>query len=100
MYSLYHITQTCLGEAIHFHISVFFVQSRKCLSLVEALLKLADSGHYAHVQELFKAPVAKCPDVLVLALLQSSVSLLSFVIWFYSLLLDIATVGHYLDTWT
>lgn len=44
----------------------------KCLNLVEALLRLADGSHYAHVQELFKAPVAKCPDVLVLALLQSS----------------------------
>ncbi|GFS04482.1 CCR4-NOT transcription complex subunit 1, partial [Elysia marginata] len=44
----------------------------KCLSLVEALLRLADSGPYSLVQELFKAPVAKCPDVLVLALLQSS----------------------------
>ncbi|CAG5118083.1 unnamed protein product, partial [Candidula unifasciata] len=42
----------------------------KCLSLVETLLRLSDSGHHAPILELFKAPIAKCPDILVLALLQ------------------------------
>ncbi|BFZ13285.1 hypothetical protein BsWGS_16323 [Bradybaena similaris] len=42
----------------------------KCLSLVETLLRLSDCGHQAQILELFKAPIAKCPDILVLALLQ------------------------------
>jgi len=42
----------------------------KSLSLVEALLRLSDSGHHASVLELFKIPMTKCPDILVLALLQ------------------------------
>jgi len=42
----------------------------KSLSLVEALLRLSDSGHHAQVVDLFKIPIAKCPDILVLALLQ------------------------------
>ncbi|XP_059164399.1 CCR4-NOT transcription complex subunit 1-like isoform X2 [Physella acuta] len=42
----------------------------KCLSLVETLLRLSDGGHHAQVVDLFKAPMNKCPDILVLALLQ------------------------------
>nr|QOW64962.1 hypothetical protein [Lymnaea stagnalis] len=42
----------------------------KSLSLVETLLRLSDCGHHNQVIELFKAPIAKCPDILVLALLQ------------------------------
>ena len=47
---------------------------RRSLNLVETLLRLSDSGHYQPVFEAFKLPMSKCPDVLVLALLQTSVS--------------------------
>ena len=43
---------------------------RKCLDLVEALIRLADAGHYQPVVELFKFPLQHCPDVLVFSLLQ------------------------------
>ncbi|XP_055890770.1 CCR4-NOT transcription complex subunit 1-like isoform X2 [Biomphalaria glabrata] len=46
------------------------ISTWKCLSLIETLLRLSDNGHHAQVFELFKAPIAKCPDILVLALLQ------------------------------
>lgn len=44
----------------------------KSLNLVETLLRLSEAGHYQHVFESFKFPMSKCPDVLVLALLQTT----------------------------
>jgi hypothetical protein len=41
---------------------------------VEILLRLSEAGHYQQVSELFKFPVQNCPDMLVLALLQITVS--------------------------
>lgn len=52
---------------------------RKSAELVEALLKLSDLGHYQQVSELFKFPVQHCPDLLVINLLQTSVSFLLFI---------------------
>jgi len=49
---------------------------RKSLDLVEALLRLSEVGHYQQVSELFKFPIQNCPDMLVLALLQITVSVL------------------------
>ena len=48
---------------------------RKSLDLVEALLRLAEAGHYEAVLKLFAYPVKNCPDVLLLDLLQVNVSL-------------------------
>ncbi|CAB3987607.1 CCR4-NOT transcription complex subunit 1 isoform X5 [Paramuricea clavata] len=42
------------------------------LSLVETLLRLAECGHYETVKALFDFPIKNCPDVLVLALLQTN----------------------------
>ncbi|XP_070201958.1 CCR4-NOT transcription complex subunit 1-like isoform X11 [Littorina saxatilis] len=44
----------------------------KSLNLVETLLRLSEAGHYQPVLEAFKLPVTKCPDILVLALLQTT----------------------------
>ena len=65
------------GEAWTFFFSytgTVCLVSRRSLNLVETLLRLSDSGHYQPVFEAFKVPMTKCPDVLVLALLQTSVS--------------------------
>ena len=43
---------------------------------METLLRLAECGHYETVKALFDFPIKHCPDVLVLALLQTNVSLL------------------------
>ena len=48
---------------------------------METLLRLSDSGHYQSAFEAFKLPMSKCPDVLVLALLQTTVSALFFSPW-------------------
>ncbi|CAG9761528.1 unnamed protein product [Ceutorhynchus assimilis] len=42
----------------------------RSLNLIELLLNMSEIGLYSPVQELFKAPMHSCPDVLVLALLQ------------------------------
>ncbi|XP_032816690.1 CCR4-NOT transcription complex subunit 1 isoform X5 [Petromyzon marinus] len=42
----------------------------KSLDLMETLLRLAESGHYEQVKQLFSFPLKHCPDLLVLALLQ------------------------------
>ncbi|XP_019755712.2 CCR4-NOT transcription complex subunit 1 isoform X2 [Dendroctonus ponderosae] len=44
----------------------------RSLNLVELLLSMSECGLYAAVQDLFKAPIHSCPDVLLLALLQIS----------------------------
>ena len=46
----------------------------KSLDLVETLLRLSEQGQYQQVSELFKFPIQHCPDMLVLALLQITVS--------------------------
>ncbi|XP_046333509.2 CCR4-NOT transcription complex subunit 1-like isoform X5 [Haliotis rufescens] len=48
------------------------VATWKSLNLVESLLRLAEAGHYQAVWDLFKYPSQKCPDMLVLALLQTT----------------------------
>jgi len=42
----------------------------RSLDLVQTLLYLSERGLYSQVQELLKFPIANCPDVLVLALIQ------------------------------
>ncbi|XP_066142150.1 CCR4-NOT transcription complex subunit 1 isoform X1 [Euwallacea fornicatus] len=44
----------------------------RSLNLIELLLNVSEFGLYSPVQELFKAPLHSCPDVLLLALLQIS----------------------------
>nr|KAG5712159.1 hypothetical protein BaRGS_014509 [Batillaria attramentaria] len=44
----------------------------KSLNLVETLLRLSEAGHYQAVFDAFKFPMTKCPDILVLALLQTT----------------------------
>ncbi|XP_076470610.1 CCR4-NOT transcription complex subunit 1-like isoform X2 [Babylonia areolata] len=48
------------------------VSTWKSLNLVETLLRLSEAGHYQPVSDAFKFPMNKCPDVLVLALLQTT----------------------------
>ncbi|XP_002033104.2 CCR4-NOT transcription complex subunit 1 isoform X2 [Drosophila sechellia] len=48
------------------------ISSWKSLHLVEVLLSIADKGYYTQVHELFKFPAQNCPDVLFLALLNTS----------------------------
>lgn len=50
----------------------------KSLNLTETLLRLAEAGHYETVRDLFSYPLKNCPDVLLLALLQTSVSLTKY----------------------
>ena len=69
-YSIEGCSLTSCGCSSHV---VLVCGYRKSLSLVETLLHLSDAGHYKPVLELFQMPVAKCPDVLVLALLQTTV---------------------------
>ena len=45
---------------------------------METLLRLAEAGHYETVRQLFNYPLKNCPDVLLLALLQTSVRNLHF----------------------
>ena len=44
---------------------------------METLLRLSEVGHYEAVLKLFAFPVKNCPDVLLLALLQVNVNILS-----------------------
>uniref|UniRef100_UPI00358E5F7C CCR4-NOT transcription complex subunit 1-like isoform X3 n=1 Tax=Myxine glutinosa TaxID=7769 RepID=UPI00358E5F7C len=46
----------------------------KSLDLIESLLRLAESGHYEQVKQLFSFPIKHCPDLLILSLLQISSS--------------------------
>ncbi|KAG8143770.1 putative CCR4-NOT transcription complex subunit 1-like protein, partial [Naja naja] len=46
----------------------------KSLDLIESLLRLAEVGQYEQVKQLFSFPIKHCPDMLVLALLQSTTS--------------------------
>lgn len=47
------------------------IDFRKSLDLIEILLQLSDEGLYSNVMELFTFhPVAHCPDLLLLGLLQ------------------------------
>ncbi|XP_043661469.1 CCR4-NOT transcription complex subunit 1 isoform X3 [Drosophila teissieri] len=48
------------------------ISAWKSLHLVEVLLSIADKGYYTQVHELFKFPAQNCPDVLFLALLNTS----------------------------
>ncbi|XP_039485974.1 CCR4-NOT transcription complex subunit 1 isoform X2 [Drosophila santomea] len=48
------------------------ISAWKSLHLVEVLLTIADKGYYTQVHELFKFPAQNCPDVLFLALLNTS----------------------------
>ena len=50
------------------------ISTWKSLNLMETLLRLAEAGHYETVRQLFGYPLKNCPDVLLLALLQTSVS--------------------------
>ncbi|KAK6167378.1 hypothetical protein SNE40_021420 [Patella caerulea] len=50
------------------------IKTWKSLDLVETLLRLSESGHYKPIHDLFKVPIQKCPDILVLALLQTKTS--------------------------
>lgn len=54
-----------------FPVTHFF---RRSLDMVETLLRLSEAGHYQQISELFKFPIQNCPDMLVLALLQITVS--------------------------
>lgn len=56
------------------YLCIIVFLNRKSLDLVEVLLRLSEVGHYQPVSELFKFPVQNCPDMLVLALLQITVS--------------------------
>ena len=44
----------------------------KSIHLVEVLLYISDNGYYNQVLEIFKFPMSHCPDILFLALLQTS----------------------------
>ncbi|ESO94093.1 hypothetical protein LOTGIDRAFT_239532 [Lottia gigantea] len=50
------------------------VKTWKSLDLVETLLRLSEVGHYQQIHDLMKVPIQKCPDILVLALLQTKPS--------------------------
>lgn len=55
-------------------ICICFLLSRKSLDLVETLLHLSDTPYFK--EEVFKYPLTHCPDLLVLGLIQTSVSIL------------------------
>ncbi|KAG7168806.1 CCR4-NOT transcription complex subunit 1-like 2, partial [Homarus americanus] len=46
------------------------VATWKSVQLLETLLYLGESGHYAAVKELFTFPIQHCPDILALGLVQ------------------------------
>lgn len=51
------------------------ISNWKSLDLIETLLNLSEKVQYSsHVHDLFKYPVQHCPDLLMLGLLQISVS--------------------------
>jgi len=42
----------------------------KSMELLDLLLNLSDGGHYPVIQEIFQFPIAHCPDILILGLIQ------------------------------
>ncbi|XP_048577201.1 CCR4-NOT transcription complex subunit 1 isoform X2 [Nematostella vectensis] len=44
----------------------------KSLNLIETLLRLGEAGHYDAVKTLLRFPIKLCPDILLLALLQTN----------------------------
>ncbi|VVC27811.1 Hypothetical protein CINCED_3A013043 [Cinara cedri] len=48
------------------------INNWRSIELADLMLYLAECGHYYQVQECLKFPAQKCPDLLALALIQSS----------------------------
>lgn len=57
-------------------ICICFLLCRKSLDLIETLLYLSDTPYFK--EEVFKFPLSHCPDLLILGLIQSSVSIILF----------------------